>query len=155
MDEKWIKDLYISKYKDVEPSYKEFTDFINEISKNDDLVITTGLINFNLIENLKKSFFKKINNILYIKKNGDKVIYLIFQPTFEDLESLLRNSKALISCHGAIIHAASSLNVKIIDLVDENYKNWYQRYTSYIKNYNFIYRNKFSEIKDKMLNKIN
>ena len=46
------------------------------------------------------------------------------------------------------------LNVKIIDLVDENYKNWYQRYTSYIKNYNFVYRNKFSEIKDEMLNKI-
>ena len=154
LDEKWIRNLYIKKYENVEPTYEEFIDFINKISKNDDLVITTGLINFNLIDNLKKKFFQKINNILYIKNYGDKTIYLIFQPTFEDLESLLRNSKVLISCHGAIIHAASSLNIKVIDLIDGKYKNWYQRYTSYIKNYNFVYRYKFSAIKNEIINKI-
>ena len=74
---------------------------------------------------------------------------------WKDLESLIRNAKILVSCHGAITHAASSLDVKILDIIDENSKNWYQRYTSHIKNYNFIFRNKFSEIKEIILKKIN
>ena len=96
-----------------------------------------------------------MNNKIYEINNGEKKIYLVLKPTFQDLESLLRTAKILISCHGAITHAAASLDVKILDIIDENSKNWYQRYTSHIKNYNFIFRNKFSEIKEIIPKKIN
>ena len=155
LDEKWISGMYINKYKDIDPGYNEFIEFINNISMRENLVITTGIINFKLIDDLKEKYFIKVNNKIYEKSNGENKIYLIFKPTFQDLESLLRTAKILISCHGAITHAAGSLNVKILDIIDENSKNWYQRYTSHIKNYNFIFRNKFSEIKEIMPKKIN
>ena len=43
-------------------------------------------------------------------------------PTFNDIESLLRNAKILITCHGALTHAANSFNVKIVDIIEENRK---------------------------------
>ena len=155
LDEKWISGMYINKYKDIDPGYNEFIEFINNISMRENLVITTGIINFKLIDDLKEKYFIKVNNKIYEKSNGENKIYLVFKPTFQDLESLLRTAKILISCHGAITHAAGSLNVKILDIIDENSKNWYQRYTSHIKNYNFIFRNKFSEIKEIIPKKIN
>jgi len=155
LDEKWISGMYINKYKDIDPGYYEFIEFINNISLRENLVITTGIINFKLIDDLKEKYFIKVNNKIYKKNNGEKKIYLVFKPTFQDLESLLSTAKILISCHGAITHAAGSLDIKILDIIDENSKNWYQRYTSHIKNYNFIFRNKFSEIKEIIPKRIN
>ena len=155
LDEKWISGMYINKYKDINPGYKEFIEFINNISTHENLVITTGIINFKLIDDLKEKYFIKVNNKIYEKNNGKKKIYLVFKPTFQDLESLLSTAKILISCHGAITHAAGSLDIKILDIIDKNSKNWYQCYTSHIKNYNFIFRNKFSEIKEIIPKKIN
>ena len=155
LDEKWISGMYINKYKDIDPGYYEFIEFINNISLRENLVITTGIINFKLIDDLKEKYFIKVNNKIYEKNNGEKKIYLVFKPTFQDLESLLSTAKILISCHGAITHAAGSLDIKILDIIDENSKNWYQRYTSHIKNYNFIFRNKFSEIKEIIPKRIN
>ena len=155
LDEKWISGMYINKYKDIDPGYYEFIEFINNISLRENLVITTGIINFKLIDDLKEKYFLKVNNKIYEKNNGKKKIYLVFKPTFQDLESLLSAAKILISCHGAITHAAGSLDVKILDIIDENSNNWYQRYTSHIKNYNSIFRNKFSEIKKIIPKRIN
>ena len=84
----------------------------------------------------------------------NKSVYLIDKPTFEDIESLLRNSKTLISCHGAITHAANSFNVKIIDIIEENKKNFYQRFTSYLNKYSKVYREDFFSIKSNLYNKL-
>ena len=73
-------------------------------------------------------------------------------PTFNDIESLLRNAKILITCHGAVTHVANSFNVKIVDIIEENRKAFYQRYTSYLKKYNPIYRNKFNLLKKDIFN---
>ena len=74
--------------------------------------------------------------------------------TFEDIESLLRNSKTLISCHGAITHAANSFNVKIIDIIEENKKIFYQRFTSYLNKYSKVYRKDFFSIKNNLYKKL-
>ena len=81
-------------------------------------------------------------------------VYLINYPTFEDIESLLRSSKILISCHGAVTHAANSFNVKNIDIIEESKVKFYQRFTSYLKNYSSIYRSQFSFLQTELLNKI-
>ena len=80
--------------------------------------------------------------------------YLINYPTFEDIESLLRRSKILISCHGAVTHAANSFNVKNIDIIEESKVKFYQRFTSYLKNYSPLYRSQFSFLQAELLNKI-
>ena len=92
---------------------------------------------------LSKNIF--LNNI---KEN----IILVKNPSFLDLESLLRKTKVLISCHGALTHAAASFNIKIIDIVEESKDELVKRYSLYIKNYYKIYREKFSAIKNKINN---
>jgi len=154
LDEKWFNNLYIKSYKNINPNSDDFIDFINSIARKDNILITTGLVEFGLIRHLNSNFFNKVSNKIYFKKNLNTSIYLINKPSFEDIESLLRNSKILISCHGAITHAANSFNVKIIDIIEENKKLIYKRFTAYLKKYSFVYRDNFDSIKETLHNKI-
>ena len=65
LDEKWFNNSYIKSYTDISPIYDEFIDFLNTISKNNDVLITTGMIDFDLLLNLKNNFFKKIDDKIY------------------------------------------------------------------------------------------
>ena len=154
LDEKWFNNLYIKSYTDINPSSHEFTDFINTISENDNILITTGLIELDLVKELINNYFEKVDDNIYCNKRMNKSVYLIYKPTFEDIESLLRNSKTLISCHGAITHAANSLNVKIIDIIEENKNSFYQRFTSYLSKYSKVYRKDFFSIKNNLYKKL-
>ncbi len=154
LDEKWIKKLYINKYNDINPSYSDFLDFVKHVSKNNDIVITTGLVDYNLIEKLKDDFFSKINDKIYIKNNGERKIYFIYKPTFEDLESLLKKANYLISCHGAITHVANSLDVKILDIIDRSKKDWYPRFSTYMSDYACIYRADFNLLRNEIIDRI-
>ena len=109
------------------------------------------MINFELINSLKSNFFKKKTDKIYYTKVSKNEIYLVYKPSLIDLESLVRQAQVLITCHGAISHIANSFNVKIVDIIEENRKVFYQRYTSYLKKYNPIYRAKFDILKDDLL----
>jgi ADP-heptose:LPS heptosyltransferase len=156
IDEKWFSHLYINSYTNINPDLNEFVDFLDNISKNDNVLITTGLVELNLIKEIidKKIFHNNEANIFFRKINNNS-IYLINKPTFEDIESLLRNSKKLISCHGAITHAANSFEIQIIDIIEKDKKLFYQRFTSYMSNYTYIYRENFNSIKRNLFNKLN
>ena len=106
---------------------------------------------FDLLKNLKNNFFKKETEKIYCNKISDIIVYFIYKPSFEDLESLLREAKILISCHGALSHAANSFNIEILDIIEESKKEWYSRFTLYLKKYKPIFRNKFSEIEKDLL----
>ena len=118
------------------------------------LGLVTGLVNFLLIDELKNNFFDKLNDKIYSKKSSNNLIYLIYKPTLEDLESLIRQSKIFISCHASMIHVANSFDKKIIDIIEQNKSEWYERFTSYLNNYEKVYRNKFNILKFELLNKI-
>ena len=143
-DEKWFSELYISKYTNISPNYNEFVTFLDTISDLNDVLITTGLVDFTLIDELKKNYFKKISDKIFLKKNKNKLVYFIYKPSFDDLESLLRKTKILISCHGSITHAANSFDNKKIDILEENKLNFYHP----------IYRSKFNLLSNQILNKI-
>ena len=155
LNEKWFSDIYIKKYTNINPTYEEFTDFIINLSKKNNLLISTGLIDFDLLNLLKEKFFFKHSSKIYYKKNENTYIYLIYKPSLNDLESLFKKSKLFILCHSGIIHAANSFGIKIIDILEEVRYDWYLRWTSYLKNYNFIYRNRFNILKDKIINQVN
>ena len=109
----------------------------------------------NLINELiDKKIFEKIDTNIFFKKKNTKSIFLVNELTFDDIESLLRNSKKLISCHGAITHAANSLDVQIIDIIEKDKKLFYQRFTSYLKKYTYIYRENFNSMQNVLLKKI-
>ena len=155
LNEKWFSDIYIKKYSDINPSYDEFIDFINILSKKNNVLISSGLVDFDLLNLLKKNFFIKHSDKIYYKKSESNFIYLIYKPSLNDLESLFKKSKIFILCHSGIIHAANSFGIKIIDILDKNYHNWYLRWISYLKNYNFFYRTRFNVLKEKIINQIN
>ena len=154
LNEKWFKNLYIKNYSEINPTYEDFVYFINTLSEKNNILISTGLINFELLDLLKNKFFKKKNEKIYYKTTKIGFIYLIYKPSLLDLESLLRKSKVLVLCHSGIIHAASSLNIKIIDILEEKYFSWYKRWVSHIKYYKIIYRCNFSVMKTKLITDI-
>ena len=154
LDEKWIKNLYIEKYKNINPSYQNFTEFLISLSKQNNILITTGMINFELINSLKSNFFKKKTDKIYYTKVYKNEIYLVYKPSLIDLESLVRQAQVLITCHGAISHIANSFNVKMFDIIDESKKDWYSRFSSYMNNYNLIYRDSFNLIHKKIINDV-
>ena len=45
-------------------------------------------------------------------------------------------------------------DIKIIDIIDENKKTWYSRYTYHLKNYKPIYRCKFSKIQKNLISQL-
>ena len=58
LDEKWTTKHYISSYTDINPSYNGFIDFVKFIAnKNNNILITTGMIDFDLLQSLKSKFF--------------------------------------------------------------------------------------------------
>ena len=151
LNEKWFNKLYISKYTDINPKFKNFINFILELVKRENLLITTGLIDFSLLNELKSNFFINSKFNIFTKKINDKTIYLIDKPSLLDLESLMQKSKIFISCHSGITHIANSYDVKILDILDEKKKEWYKRFTSYYTNYNLIYRSNFEILSKKIL----
>jgi len=151
LDEKWFSELYISTYTNINPSYDDFEDFLNTLSYKYDLLITTGLKDLNLIDDLKKKYFEKVTDKIFLKKSFGKLIYLIYKPYYEDIESLLRTSKVLLSCHGSVLHAANSFNIKKFDIIEKGMESFYKRYTTYLSEYSSLYRVDFKELKRKLL----
>ena len=152
LDEKWTNDMYIKSYTSIYPSFNEFVSFLNKISEKNHVLITTGLHDFQLINDLKNKYFDRINNKIFKMNNNSNSIFLIYKPNFEDLESLLRNTKTLVSCHGAITHAANSFNIKNVDIFERNKEGFYRKFTSYLKNYNPVYRSNFNVLSKNILN---
>jgi len=155
LDEKWFDGLYINKYTSINPTYEEFVDFINKLSVHNNVLITTGIIEFKLLDKLKLDFFNKKSDKVYMKEKNNYSIYLIYKPSFDDIESLLCKTEILISCHGAITHAANSFNVKKIDIIENSKIEFYKKYTSYLSFYKPIYRENFKLLKIKLLSIFN
>jgi len=127
-DEKWIYKEYIKEFNNIEPSEDELIEFINEIliKTKSDLVISTGI---------KTPI--KLQNIMSKIKNS-KI-------------SFVNNLSLLISCHGAISHISAAKNIKQIDIIDKSKKEFYQKWTSHFRNYNYLYRKEFKILKNEIL----
>jgi len=155
LDEKWFSEFYIRKYAKINPGYDDFEDFLNTVFEKYDLLITTGLQELDLIEKLKEKYFEKISDKIYLKRSLKKSIYLVYKPSFDDIESLLRKTKTLISCHGSILHASNSFNIKKIDIIEKEKKSFYRRFTIYLSEYSYLHREDFKVLKKKILTYIN
>ena len=154
-DEKWIFDTYIKKFTRIEPNYNELNKFLYEIIKKtkNDLVITSGNLDLQLIHNLKNNFTKKTDQI-YFKKIENNIIYLLIKTNFFDLKKIIFNSKLIISCHGAPTHVAAGMNKRIIDIFNSDDEKWYKKWNSHFRNYEFIHRSQFKILSLKILSKL-
>ena len=158
MDEKWFSNFYIKEFFDISPSLQSFLSFIKNFfnTHKQNLVITTGLIELPFIKLICNEIFTPINsNYHEYIYNGCKA-FLILKSTFKDLEVITMNSKNLITCHTSLSFVAASLNINLIDIIDEDKDKEYnyERHTSHIKKYNKLYRKKFDDLYKEILLKI-
>ena len=151
LDEKWFSTFYITNYTDINPNYDQFISFLKNASQYNSILITTGLINFPLIDEIKKKFFKKLKGNIYLNDELDHTIYFIDKPSFFDIESLMTKTKLMIICHGSLTHVANSFNIKIVDIIEESKEEFYLRYTYYLNNYNFLFRSSFNKLQESLI----
>ena len=138
LDEKWVYDKYIKKYTNIEPTNEQLIHFINKIiSKNKNIIITTGKTKINLLNDIKNKIDK---SKVHIFENQD----------LNELENIVFNSSLLITCHGWISHIAAAKKIKQIDIIDEQYP--YNKWTSHFRNYNYLYRKQFVILSDEIIN---
>ena len=111
---------------------EEFTNFLSDLSKKTEknLVITTGL--------QSPEILKKAIKVL----NNSKI-------NFFEIESIISSCNLLISCHGAVSHVCAAKNIKQVDIIDKSYN--YSSWSDHFRNYNYIYRTKFSSLSKNIL----
>ena len=137
LDEKWEYDKYIKRYTNIEPTNDQLIHFIDKIvSKNKNIIITTGKIKTKLLTDIKNSINK---SKVQIFENQD----------LPELENIVINSSLLITCHGWISHIASAKKIKQIDIIDKQYP--YNKWTSHFRNYNYLYRKQFMTLSDEII----
>ena len=98
-DEKWIQELYISKYNTIEPNVSQLELFFNNIVKSSskNLVVTTGNIKLNILQKIKENF-ENVSKNVFKKKIGDNGIYIIENLDFFELKELIFSCFIFISC---------------------------------------------------------
>ena len=78
----------------------------------------------------------------------DNDIKIFENQNLLEIESIVFNSELLITCHGWISHIASAKRIRQIDIIDKQYP--YNKWTSHFRNYNYVYRQKFSDMVDEI-----
>ena len=128
LDEKWFEGFYYDDFNYMYLTYKNFNLLINAIFKKfkKSIIITSGYIKvpiFNQI--LNKHFKKKDNNMFESIKFGKKLKF-IDNTDFQDLETIVSKSSAILCCEGAISHVSHAMNKKTYTLVNsmETGKFW-------------------------------
>ena len=140
-DEKWIYKDYIKNYQNIEPTLKEFINFIHHLSKNNKVIITNGFSENYIINKFKENNENLEFNNVIVK---DKI-------NIFELQSLIKHSSCVISCHGAPSHMASNYNKKIIDIVDNSEIKFFESYNHHFNNKIQIIRDNFDNLSKKIL----
>ena len=156
LDEKWFSKLYIDKFIDINPTDKDFLNFIKKIllTKKTNLVITTGTINIKFLDDFVKLNFIKINKDLFQINFDDYKVFFKQKSSMKELEILTMNSKNLITCNGPLTQVGTSFNINVIDIIEKELENWYTRHISNKKSYNKLFRKDFNKLADEILLKI-
>ena len=149
-DEKWELDQYSKVFKkaknltnieiDINPLKKFLVDLAKK--KSMDVVVTTGNLETGIINRLKEVSRNLSSNLYSVSSN----IYLIVNQDFESISHLISRSKLFISCHGALTHVASCYDVEILDIIEQEKKNHYQRITSHMRKYKSLNREGFNQL---------
>ena len=123
LDEKWYSDYYYKDFTNINPNsfqIKIFVEKLIEIIKEDfEIVITTGSKKIEKLDNFISDFETK-DHTLFTKIMNNTNITFIKNTTFNDLESLVKNSSFLICCEGGISHVSHNCYVDTIAFYEKN-----------------------------------
>lgn len=149
LDEKWFTKFYYNDFTDINPNRNQIEIFIKKILKTlddkYDLVLTSGSKKLNVLDEYTKDFEKYDDN-KFIKKINNNSIYYFKNTSFNDLESIIKNSSFLICCEGGVSHVSHNLNIKTIAFYQNNRFQHTKYWTGHMKNLSLYERNSMEEI---------
>ena len=153
LDEKWFRGYYYNDFSYMSLSGKNFDVLIKTIFDKFKLpiIITSGNINMPAFNNLIKKNFIKINDNEFISNKYKNRLKFFDKTDFQDLELIVKKSKILICCEGAISHVSNSLGKITYALINniDAAKFW----TGHMPKIRLIRRNKISYICKDIKNK--
>ena len=140
-DEKWER----LKHHDYANSLK----IIQKISFRNKVIITTGVKNFTILNDLEKKFtvYKFDKNLISLEKdNNTNKILLLKKIPLNLLSYFIKNSEKNITFHsGAVIHISAALNKDIIDIIPKSKNEELNRWIPLVSKYQRI---NFEELND-------
>ena len=148
LDEKWFEGYYYKDFKYMNLNNKSFDTLIKTIFDKfkKPIIITSGHKKISSFDNIIKKNFTKIRNDHFISNKYKERLIFIDKTDFQDLELIVRKSKILICCEGAISHVSNAFNIKTIALVNYSGVGTGVFWTSHMNNISLIYRTSISKI---------
>ena len=149
LDEKWFTSLYYNDFTDINPTKDQLDIFVKKILKvldyKYDIVLTTGSKKLTVIEEFTNDFKKITENELVKKYKNNSILY--FKKTsFNDLESIIKNSSFLICCEGGVSHVSHNFNVQTIAFYEKNRFQHTKYWTGHMKSLSLYERSKMENI---------
>ncbi len=143
LDEKWFKNYYYHDYDFMNIDSNNFNFFLKKIvyKFKKKIIITTGFKKINVLSKIKKDLFIKNKHNILIHKKFRSQVFFIEKTDFRDLENLVKKSKLLIACEGAISHVSNGLKIPSIVLIQKDRKQTAMFWTMHMKKIYRVFRN--------------
>ena len=124
LDEKWFENYYFHDFDYMNLNEDNIFFFLNQITKKFkiNIVITQGTKTIEVMKKFKSKYFSNKRNILQL---NNKSIYFIANTSFRDLENIVKNSKFLITCHGALTHVSHSFSIPTFDIIQKGREQFF------------------------------
>ena len=135
LDEKWFKDYYYNDFTYPNWNFEFFNEIIEILSKkfNLPILITTGGLNIEFVNNLIKKSFTKKNDTIYFHKELKDNLILLNNLTFRQIEFILKeNCKFLVACEGGVTHLSHNLNINTFAFIQGERGNFYRHWTGHM-----------------------
>ena len=154
LDEKWFEGYHYNDFDYMGLNNKNINSFLSFLIQKfkKKIIITSGFKKLPILDKIINSTFKKQNLAFHHKLYKSKIIFLK-NLDFRDLEIIVKKSKFLIACEGAITHVSNSFDIPSIMLIQKNRKQTALFWTGHMNNVNRIYRSPIKNVM-KQINKI-
>ena len=154
LDEKWFEGYHYNDFNYMGLNVKNINNFLFFLLKKfkKKIVITSGFKKISTLEEIINLNFDKKKLNFQHKLYKSKITFFK-NLDFRDLELLVKQSKILIACEGAISHVSNSLNIPSVILIQKNRKQTALFWTGHMNNINRVYRSPIKNVMQQ-INKI-
>ena len=148
LDEKWFEGYYYDDFVYMNLNYKNFDMLIKTIFNKfkKPIIMTSGFIKVPIFTEIIKKNFIKINDNEFISNKYKDKLKFIDNTDFRDLEQIVKKSKTLICCEGAISHVSNAFKIKTIALVNYSGVGTGIFWTNHMRYITLIYRTSIEKI---------
>jgi len=149
LDEKWYTEFYYNDFTNIDPKSDQLNIFIKKIlditNQDFEIIITSGSKKLKNLDDFVSDFTNHDNKIFTKIFNNTCVTYFK-KTTFNDLESLIKNSTLLICCEGGVSHVSHNFNVQTIALFEKNRLQHTKYWTGHMNKLSLYHRKNMSDL---------